>query len=128
VETDLPVSLYTQIYWASMGPPIYIGGNLKWKYYHFEHTFNSDKKHDTGTWSIIHSEKGKINYVSAIIPPDHERLLIHLGGEIGSLCNKLQSKQYDDRIKMQLQKREEEIRNMNVYELFEKYKEKFHKW
>lgn len=101
---------------------------LKWKYYHFEHTFNSDKKHDTGTWSIIHSEKGKINYVSAIIPPDHERLLIHLGGEIGSLCNKLQSKQYDDRIKMQLQKREEEIRNMNVYELFEKYKEKFHKW
>ncbi len=101
---------------------------LKWNYYHFSETFNVNKRHDTGTWSIIQKEKGKINYVTAIIPPNDERLLIHLGGEVGSLCNKLQSNQYNEEFKKYLKEKEKELAKMNVYQIFEKYKEKFHRW
>lgn len=101
---------------------------LKWNFYNFDQTFNVDKRHDTGTWSVIKKEKGPIDYVSIIESPKDERLIIHLGGAIGSLCNKLYQKQYNNDVKNKLRENEEILKNMNVYEIFEKYKEKFHSW
>lgn len=102
--------------------------NLKWNYNHFNMTYNVNKRHDTGTWTIIKKEKGRIKYVTALDPPDDERLILHLGKITGSLCNKLQLKQYNESERERIENNEKILENMTVFEIFNKYKDECYCW
>jgi len=95
-----------------------------WKDMDLKYTFNVDKRHDSTTWRLIFDKYGVCRYNAAINPPDEDNpLVLHLGGRIGSICNKLVKHEYKGQIKEQLLISEEkEISNLSVNELWAKYK------
>jgi hypothetical protein len=107
---------------------------LHWKNANYLNTYNSFKKHDTTTWSIIREKLGQNNdlkYVCGVIPPHEESnpLVIHLGSQFGSICN---SEEYKDRnynaLKPTFLKKEQEILNSSASEIFELFKTKCNNW
>ena len=80
------------------------------------------KKHDSMSWNVINRKNhgARINYVLRVMPIKDKTLLIHLGGLVGSMCNSL-AKHTFDADKQQFQIRDEDVKNMTIEELFDKY-------
>jgi len=99
---------------------------LKWNDSDLLHTYKQFKRHDTTTWNMIKSKLGGKNYVAAVIPPEDNPLIIHLGGlGIGSICNNLQHpkgpQQYLN-VKSQMESKDREFTKMNANQIFDKFK------
>lgn len=96
--------------------------SLKWNLNELIQTKNKFKMHDVITWKKIKKEQGSTAHVAGICPinPDKNPLVLHLGSKLGSICNSLTSNNYNQ-IKQQSKLKEEELKNISVSDLFEKY-------
>lgn len=87
------------------------------------------KRHDTTMWNRFQENTRKNNYVTTISPdPSDWPLIIHMGGIVGSMCNSLMKKEYNDETQDQFMIREEQLLNMEPSEMIQKYKDKTSRW
>lgn len=96
---------------------------LRWSSQDICQTFKKSKKHDSISWSKIKKEYGNINYVAAVIPPKEAEnpLVLHLGSNIGSICNSLTMKKYNTQ-KNEFKEKEKRFEGKSVSEIFNHHK------
>jgi hypothetical protein len=103
---------------------------LIWTTKELKYVYKINKKHDSTTWKLIYEKyKLAITNGSIISPDKNNPLVIHLGGRIGSICNKLTRDEYKGKIKEDLIKEEDlNIKDYTVDELWNKYKDTSNIW
>jgi len=107
--------------------------SMRWNHSDLALTFKHFKKHDTTTWNKIRKKIGphdKFKYVCGVmLPDDKDPVVLHLGGQIGSICNSESrvSSNYE-RDRKDFFEREKYMESIPINELFESYKNKCNIW
>jgi len=103
---------------------------VKWSNKELQYIYQKNKRHDSTTWKLITHKYGDIIFNAGVISPypqEENPLIIHAGGYIGSICNKLNKDEYTKEEKLKIAKAEEEFLDMSIDEILKKCS-KFSSW
>jgi hypothetical protein len=100
---------------------------LKWDTNELIKVYNKFKGHDINTWDKLSKENRGHPYVATVVPDnmDENPLVIHLGNEVGSICNSLNRKDSNyDSERLENIKKDEAYLNMSIDEIWKNNKDK----